>query len=251
MWKVTTRKKIKPSQVILIEGLPGIGNVGKIVVDYLIEQLKAEKIAHFFSYLLPNTVFVNQDNLVELPKIELYYKKINNQDFLFLTGDVQPSNEEASYKFTECVLDQAKKYTCKEIITLGGIGLTEIPQKPKVYCTGNDKSLISKFLKQGAKDNIYGLVGPIIGVSGLLIGLSTAKKIKAATLLVETYNHPMYLGITEAKETLKILNKQYELNLNFKNLNKEIRLLEKQNGEGPKDPKLKRLKKLKEINYIG
>lgn len=251
MWKVTTRKKIKPKHAILIEGLPGIGNVGKIVVDYLIEQLKAEKIAHFFSYLLPNTVFVNQDNLVELPKIELYYKQIQGQDYLFLTGDVQPSNEQASYKFTECVLDQAKKYGCKEIITLGGIGLGEIPQKPKVYCTGNDKALIKKFTKLGAKDDIYGLVGPIIGVSGLLIGLSTPKKIKAATLLTETYNHPMYLGIIEAKESLKLLNKRYSLQLNFRQLNKEIKKLEQQNGQEPDNPKLKRLKKIKEINYIG
>ncbi len=251
MWRVTTKKKIIPSQSILIEGLPGIGNVGKIVVDYLIEQLEPQKIAHFFSYLLPNTVFVNQENLVELPKIELYYKKINGQDFLFLTGDVQPSEEQASYKFTECVLDQAKKYGCREIITLGGIGLTEAPDKPKVYCTGNNKALIETFTKLGAKDNIYGIVGPIIGVSGLLIGLSQERKIRAATLLAETYNHPMYLGVKEAKETLKLLNKKYELNLNFRPLNKEIKLLDKESGQDPKSPGLKRIKKLKEINYIG
>lgn len=251
MWKVTTRKKIKPKNVILIEGLPGIGNVGKIVIDYLIEELEATKIAHFFSYLLPNTVFVNQDNLVELPKIELYYKKINHQEFLFLTGDVQPNTEQASYQFTECVLDQVKKYGCKEIITLGGIGLPQTPTKPKVYCTGNDKALIQKFTKLKAKDNIYGIVGPIIGVSGLLVGLATPKKIKAATLLAETYNHPMYLGVKEAKETLKILDKRYEFNLNFKQLNKEIKQLEKENGSEPESPKLKKLKKFKEINYIG
>ena len=251
MWKVTTKKKVKPKNIILIEGLPGIGNVGKIVVDYLIESLKAQRIAHFFSYQLPNTVFVNSDNLVELPKIELYYKQIEGQDFLFLTGDVQPSGDKSCYKFCECVLDQSQKYLVKEIITLGGIGLGQIPQKPKVYCTGNDKALINKFTKLGAKANIYGIVGPIIGVSGLLIGLSTQKNLKAATLLVETYNHPMYLGLKEAKETLKILKKRYGIKLSLTQLNKEIKNLEKQNDSEPKAPVLKRLKKLKEINYIG
>jgi proteasome assembly chaperone (PAC2) family protein len=59
----------------------------------------------FFSYDLPNSVFVNENNLVELPKIEMYHKKINGKDFLFLAGDVQPSSERASYVFSELILE--------------------------------------------------------------------------------------------------------------------------------------------------
>ena len=78
-WEITTEKKVKLNKPILLEGLPGIANVGKIVVDYLIEKLEAEKIMTFFSHELPNSVFVNENNLVELPRIEMYYKKIKNK----------------------------------------------------------------------------------------------------------------------------------------------------------------------------
>jgi len=254
MWKTTTYKKVKINNSVLLEGLPGIANVGKIVADYLIEQLKEEKIASFFSYELPNSVFVNEDNLVELPKLEIYHKRLGKKDFLFLSGDVQPQSEVGSYSFSEMILDFVEKMGCKEIITLGGIGLQEIPDKPKVFCTGNDSKYTSIFTNAGANKNVYGLVGPIIGVSGLLVGLSSRRKIKAAALLAETYGHPMYLGLKGAKKTLKILEKYFKFKLNFKDLNKEIRLMEKElKGEevNSKDSPLKRLKKIKETTYIG
>jgi len=34
---------------ILVSGLPGIGNVGKITADYFIEKLKMKKMADIFS----------------------------------------------------------------------------------------------------------------------------------------------------------------------------------------------------------
>ena len=58
-WEVTKEIKTIPklNKPILIEGLPGIGNVGKIAVDFLIEELKAKKIYSFFSYKFPHSVF--------------------------------------------------------------------------------------------------------------------------------------------------------------------------------------------------
>jgi hypothetical protein len=252
-WKVTVFNQKKFVSPILIEGLPGIGNVGKIVVDYIIEETKAEKIMDFFSYSLPNSVFVNENNLVGLPKLELYYKKLNNQDYLFLAGDVQPATEDGSYSFTELILDIVEKHGCKEIITLGGIGLAEIPLKPAVYCAANDIKFIQKFIKVGAKKEVYGIVGPIMGVSGLLVGMSFARKMKATALLAETLGHPMYLGLPGAKESLDILCKVYGFKISMKSLDKEIKNME--NGDGddgdPKTSSLQKLKRIKEMNYIG
>ncbi|MGV8162563.1 MAG: PAC2 family protein [Candidatus Nanoarchaeia archaeon] len=252
-WTITVFANKKIKSPVLIEGLPGIGNVGKIVVDYIIEEVKAEKIMEFFAYSLPNSVFVNEDNLVTLPRIELFYKKIDGQDYLFLAGDVQPATEEGSYSFTELILDIMKKYGCKEIITLGGIGLAEIPQKPEVYCASNDLKFIDKFIKAGAKKEVYGVVGPIMGVSGLLVGLATKKKIKATAILAETLGHPMYLGLLGAKASLTILSKAYKIKINFKELDKEIKIMESDEGDDhdPKLSSLQKLKRLKEMSYIG
>ena len=103
-WKATSHVKKLPklNKPVLIEGLPGIGNVGKVAVDFLIEELKAKKLYTLFSYTLPHSVFVNEKNLVELPDITMYYKqRKGKKDLLFLTGDVQPIDEVSSYQFSE------------------------------------------------------------------------------------------------------------------------------------------------------
>ncbi|MFH1506026.1 MAG: PAC2 family protein [archaeon] len=254
-WRFKTTKGFTAKNVILIEGLPGIGNVGKIATDLLVNDLKARKVVDIFSYSLPNSVFVNEKSLVELPKIEIFYKKWKNQDFLFLTGDVQPINEESSYELAEKILDLVVKYGCKEIITLGGIGLPEVPQKPKVYCTGNSLKLIKEFDKLGVNTKVYGVVGPIIGISGLLLGLSEKRKIPAASLLTQTFGHPMYVGLKSAKETLKVLVKRYGFNISIGNLDKEIKNVEKELQEidalSQKHQTLNKLKRYKEMTYIG
>jgi uncharacterized protein len=262
-WKIDQIGKI-PSlkSPILIEGLPGIGNVGKVAVDFLIDELKAKKLFEITSYTFPHSVFVNEDNLVELPMIDVYYRKFNNkkQDLIFLGGDVQPTDEVSSYEFSEKILNIAKQFKSNEIITLGGIGLAEVPKKPKVYCTGNSKRIVKKYKNDMVNDHLYGVVGPIVGVSGLLVGMAKRKNLDAISFLAETYGHPMYLGIAGAMEILKVLDKKLSLNVNMKRLNEEIKEIEsdlmqrtEQISEVSKQTALKKLKsKFGEgADYIG
>ena len=254
-WIITNLKKVKVKNPILIEGLPGMGNVGKITVDFIIETLDAEKIYEINSYNFPNCVFVNDKGIAELPKVEIYYKKIKKNDFLFVSGDVQPIDEEGSYIFCENLLELLESIGKGSIVTLGGIGLEDLPKKPKVYSTFTDENVMQVFKKEGVKPAI-GIVGPVIGVSGILIGLAKKKNIKAICLLVETIGHPTYFGIKEARELLRILNNVYKLGLNMKELDKEVKLIEKEIKE-----KVEKMLTLKEdkmtvgkkdvTNYIG
>ncbi len=253
-WIINRVKNTKIVNPVLIEGLPGMGNVGKITVDFIIESTDAEKIYEINSYNFPNCVFVNEKGVAELPKVEIYYKKINKIDFLFLSGDVQPINEEGCYTFCENLLILLEKLKCVNIVTLGGIGLEELPKKPKVYSTFTDVSIMKNFKNEGVKPAI-GIVGPVIGVSGLLIGLAKKRNIKAICLLIETIGYPTYFGIKEARELLKILNNVYKLGLNMKELDKEVKLIEKEIKEKIEKMMLmkddKQTTKKDVTNYIG
>jgi uncharacterized protein (TIGR00162 family) len=264
MWKLEQIPKKLPTlnKPVLIVGLPGIANVGKIAADFIIDEIKAKPLYNVFSHDLPNSVFVNDHNLIELPTIEVYLKRRKGKsDILILTGDVQPADEASSYEFCEAVLETAEQLGVQLTITLGGIGLAEVPKKPQVFVTGNSKDLIKKFSK-GIKVNekLYGIVGPIIGVSGLLVGLAEKKDIDAVCLLSETLGHPAYLGIKGARETVKTLNKKLSLNIKISDLDKEIADIESEiltrTQELGKISKKQALKKLqnrvqKETSYIG
>ncbi|MBW3011423.1 PAC2 family protein [Candidatus Woesearchaeota archaeon] len=244
----------KMKSVVFIEGLPGIGNVGKIAVDFIIENKKAKMIYEIFSYDLPHSVFVQEDNLVELPKLHLYHVKIGKQDFVFLSGDVQPLSERSCYEFCESLLDVLEKLDVKQIVTLGGIGLGKLPKKPTVFSTGNDQKLIKEFKKKN-KDintNPYGVIGPVVGVTGLLVGLAGKRKMPGIALLAETFAHPMYLGMKGARAMLNVLNNQFSFKLSMKDLDKEITDIEYELILKTKDMKgaVKGMKD-KSLNYIG
>ena len=261
-WKIIQFGKIPNlKNPVFIEGLPGIGNVGKVAVDFLIDELKAKKLYEITSYTFPHSVFVNEDNLVELPIVEVFYKQFSGKnDLLLLGGDVQPIDEVSSYEFSEKVLDIVEKFHGKEVITLGGIGLADIPKKPKIYCTGNSKKMIARYKNGLVSNSLYGVVGPIVGISGLLLGLASRRNIEAISLLAETYGHPMYLGIKGAKEILNVLNKKLALNIDISKLDKEIKDIEsellkktEQLSEVTKQIALKKMQKRfgRDVDYIG
>ena len=246
---------------ILIVGMPGIGSVGKLTADFIIDELKARPLYDISSYDMPNSVFVNEKSIVELPKIEIFHKQLNSFSVLILTGDVQPGDDRSCYEFCESVLDLAEELKVSKIITLGGIGLSDVPAKPAVFCTGNSKKDIKEFIKgTKANDKLFGVVGPIIGVAGLLIGLAKKRDIPAFCLLAETLGHPAYIGIKGAKGLLTILNKKLKLRINIKELERDIEEIEEElihkSQEISKLPRNAALKKIqtrlqKETSYIG
>ncbi len=232
-WQITWEGK-KPllRNPLLVEGLPGIGNVGKIAVDFLIEEFGAKKVCSFFSYKFPHSVFVNDKNLVEMPKLELYAKSFpgKKRDLLLLTGDIQPIDEESCYTFCDEIINIAKSFRSNEIITTGGIGLQTIPEQPRVFCTSNNAQMLKEYTHKGlpVQEKIFGVVGPIVGVSGILLGLGKKRDMKGVALLAETFGHPMYLGVKGAKELLKVFEAKFQYGIDLKKMGREIIEVEKE-----------------------
>jgi proteasome assembly chaperone (PAC2) family protein len=225
-WNIEKLSKTSEKNPILIEGLPGIGNVGKIAVEYLIDALKAKKVYEIRSNELHHYVFVNEKNLIELPCIDIYSAKISDKNILLLSGDIQPHSESACHSFCNKILETFEKSKGKEIITLGGIAMHEVPTDPTMYFTANSSNMLKKY-SAGAKPKkeLHEFIGPIVGVTGLLPGLAGRKKIPAITILVETSETPGHIGLIEAKKLVKHLNKKLGLKIKEKDIEKELSII--------------------------
>jgi Uncharacterized protein (ATP-grasp superfamily) len=68
---------------VMIVGLPGVGHVGKIVVDHLVEELKAEKVADIYSKHFPPQVIVNENSTLNSSAIIFILQKQNLLIFCF------------------------------------------------------------------------------------------------------------------------------------------------------------------------
>lgn len=79
------------------------------------------------------------------------------------------------------------------------------------------------------------------------------KNIAGATLLAETYGHPMYLGMKGAKELLEVLNNKLGLKVDLKHFDEKMKDIETEVTKKTKE--LNRMtrgkRKIDDINYIG
>lgn len=252
--KVSKIPKLKDP--ILIEGFPGVGNVGRIVVDFLIEKLKPKLFLKMYSKYFPNSVFMDEKHMIDMPKVEFfYYKNPKGRDLVFAVGDVQPAESYQSYCFCEEILDVAQKLKIKEIITLGGISSRVHVENPPVYGACTNKEYFKPLQKVGAKFDRNGTI-VIIGVAGLLLGLGKLRQMEGFCLLAETSIEPPGLGFEAAKSILKVLLSYLKIKVPLTDIDKEIKLLTKatktiaQFGKNiPAVPK--RQAGPKELRYIG
>ena len=60
---------------IMVEGLPGVGNVGKLAAEHLILKLKAKKFISIYSKHIPPQVLIGRDGVVRLVSNDLYYHR--------------------------------------------------------------------------------------------------------------------------------------------------------------------------------
>jgi uncharacterized protein (TIGR00162 family) len=211
--------QIELNNPILIEGLPGLGLVGKIAIRYLIKKLSAKKFAHLYSPHFPYFVLVNKKGSVRLLRGAFYFWKNNNgsNDLILFTGDSQSQTIEGQYEITDCMLDFSQKHNVKTIITIGGYRM-EAKDKPSVFAAATEQELLKIALDAGAVVSSSG--SPIVGTAGLILGLARFKKISALCLLGETRGYlPDPLA---ARSVLEVLKTAFNFDVDLAGLNEEI-----------------------------
>ena len=212
-------KQVEPKNPILIEGLPGLGLVGKIAIRYLIKKLNAKKFAHLYSPHFPYFVLVNKKGSVRLLRGAFYFWKNENgsNDLILFTGDSQSQTIEGQYEISDRMLDFSQKHNVKTIVTIGGYRM-ETKEKPNVFAAATDQELLDKTLDAGAALSSSG--SPIVGTAGLILGLARFKKISALCLLGETRGYlPDPLA---ARSVLEVLKKAFNFEVDLTDLNEEI-----------------------------
>jgi hypothetical protein len=210
--------EIQPNNPILIEGLPGLGLVGKIALRYMIKQLKPEKVAYLYSPHFPYFVLVNKKGNVRLLRgVFYYYKNPNGNDLILFTGDSQSQTIEGQYEIADQILAFSEKHNIKTIATIGGYRI-EPKEKPKVFIAATSQEILDRALQAGATLSTSG--SPIVGTAGLILGLAKFRKIEALCLLGETRGYlPDPLS---AKSVLEVLKSTFNFDLDLTGLNEEI-----------------------------
>ncbi|MFC2142893.1 proteasome assembly chaperone family protein [Candidatus Aenigmatarchaeota archaeon] len=252
--QIKVLKNVKFKNPVLIEGLPGIGNVGRVAVGYITHELKLEKFAEVYSpHFLP-LVIIHDDSVADVLKFEFYYMKTKKRDIIILTGDTQSISPEGHYDVCNKVIDFCAKLGVKEIVTLGGFTEGREVTDPRVIGAVNDKALLKKYEKYDIDFGKEHTIGTIVGASGLLLGLGKLKNMKGLCLMGETFDLPLLTDPKAADRILQVLKKMFGIKIDLSKLEKTIKEME-QKIKKTEDIYKKMLqhipKKDDQVRYIG
>jgi len=149
-------------------------------------------------------------------------------------------------------LDVAEQFGVKQIFTLGGFATGRYSRaKPKVVGVVSQPDLIEKYKEHGFAVEKGG--GPIIGASGLLIGMGKLRGMEGLCLLGET--HGMLVDHNSARAVLEVLVGILGIKVDMTNVEKRAKETERILGRIQKEMILREHREKKsaeeETSYIG
>ena len=220
--EVICKKKPKLKDPICVVGLPGIGHIGRISVDYMIHKLKAEKFAELYSPNFFPFVVIHDDKIHTLRNEFFFYKNKKGRDLIFLIGDCQSFVPTGHYEVAGKILDFLKSIGCNEVITIGGFATGKIVEKPGVYGVVMEDKQAKELIKYGVSLKVSGKITTIIGASGLLVGMAKPMEMTGICLLGETSGYPVITDPNASEAVLKVLTKMLKLKISMKGLKDKV-----------------------------
>lgn len=178
--------EIEVENPTFIEGLPGVGHVGKLVAEHIVEELESTLLYKIHSHHFPPQCTVDDEGRADLVGSKIHHCDADGNDLLVLTGDHQSQTLDGHYKITETLLDIGEDFGVGRIYTLGGIATGELVEDYRVVGASNQPEILSELEDFGVEFGEGEPTGGIVGVSGLLLGLGERRGIPAVCLMGET-----------------------------------------------------------------
>lgn len=207
---------------VVIQGLPGMGLIGKIAANYLIKTFEGKEIARLYSSFFPPVVQIdNETGMGKLARMEIYAITKTSPNLLILTGDAQP-HDIGIIQVLNKVLDFVKENKADTLICLGGLRVHE--DGPEIAGFGYDKQTIN-WLEENKIALLKG--GEVTGAVGVLSALAAERNMKSFGLLGK-----LTLAGTDplaSKALLIKIAEIYKLDIDMENLEQAIEEAQEKN----------------------
>lgn len=218
--KIELEKEFEVEKPVFIEGLAGIGHIGKTTVSYLAQHLEAEKVGELYSHHFPPYTIVDDDKNVNMLKNDIYQvKREDGRDIVLIEGNAQASSPEGHYEVAEKIVGLVEDLESSEIITIGGYGTGDVVEDPDVFGAVTEDEVKEEYSDYGIDFDHE--VGQIVGASGLILGLGKEKDYQGICLLGET---PGFL-LSDPKATeavLRAVEQILDIDLDYSKLDEKV-----------------------------
>ena len=229
----------RPKKPTVIQGFPGIGMVGAIAAEFLVQHLNTKMIGKIILDKTPPLVAVHDGKLIE--PFSIYY----NEKYNLVVIHSIVSTPGAEWKLADAVVALCKELKAKEIISLEGIGSSIEKNESRIFYYTNSRKSEAR-LKKAKIDPLK--EGIIMGQASALLVKSDA--IPVSCIFAET--HTKLPDSKAAAEVIKALDAVLGLQIDYKPLLKIATEFEKKfKGILTQGEKTKDLVARKQMSYVG
>ncbi len=228
----------RPKNPILLHGFPGIGLVGTIATEFLLDHLKTEQIGKITMDEMPAMVAIHDKRMVD--PFGIFY---NRQYNIVILHAVAPT-QGFEWKLADFVTEIARRLQAKEIISIEGVAGND-PEEFKVFYYATDKRKSNKFEKMNVEQMKEGI---IMGVTGAI--LLKESRIPLTCLFSET--HTQLPDSKAAAKIIESLDKYLGLKVDYNPLLQQAEMFEtKLQGIMKKGQETADLSERKRMSYVG
>ncbi len=200
-----------PDHHLLIAAVPGVGNVGKLVIDTLNEQLESSMIARVIHPDLPPHSTL-EDGLLVPPHLAIHSVPLENgKCVITITGNGQPMTPRGQHEMAETILQLAGESQTPFVIVLAG--LSAKPGEVHIHLTCSSKEVQDSLNERGISFSTEQPSGGMLGLAGLLVSLSPIHEISCAAYSAESIGTS--IDVVTADRLAQRISSDFELGLDL------------------------------------
>ncbi|MBR79410.1 MAG: hypothetical protein CMA88_01305 [Euryarchaeota archaeon] len=174
-----------PEGGMIVEAVPGVGNVGKIVVDALVAKHPSRTVGWILHPDFPPHATLGEDGLIGPPRLDIKTILLGDgSTMVAVTGIMQPMTAAGQYEVAESILDLANQSKAKLLLVLAG--LASEPDCRAIHVICSDRKLRGVLEKDDIEVSNDQPNQGMIGVAGMVLSLSTTLGVPSVGVVAET-----------------------------------------------------------------
>lgn len=174
-----------PNSDWLFHAVPGVGNVGKLVVDSLVNKHEGVLIARILHPDLPPHATLNSDGLLTPPCLSIHTLTLpSSQNIVTLSSNFQPLSPAGQYEVSSFLLKSCKDAGIGRILILAGLSAEPGCEAVHLVCPSEED--VEEMEKMGLEISKEHPSAGIIGMTGMVSSLAPTFGQAATCVIAET-----------------------------------------------------------------
>ena len=178
-------KEIIPNTDFMLHAVPGVGNVGKLVVDSLVNTHDSKLIARILHPDLPPHATLDADGSLIPPSLDLHLITLpNDEKITTLSSNFQPLTPSGQFEVASCLIQLCNKSEVGRMLILAG--LASDPGCEDVHVVSPSIEDTKAMEKIGLIVSKEHPSAGIIGLTGLVASIAPTYNQPATCVIAET-----------------------------------------------------------------